>query len=447
MTLQEFIQDCRIPSLSHFADAGREAIHVNGASVPLASMMVAQRFFEKPGPILVVAKDYKNAEVWMENLQSLVGEEFVRFFPSIGLKPYEQKVPFEGVVEERLRFFRDAGNLQKPIVAVCPLDALLMKLPKPGGLAKNMRLLKVGDVLEPSTLRPWFLDHGFSEQPVVSSVGEFSIRGCIVDVNCFLYPHPIRIEFFGDEIESIRSFDIFTQRSVEAMERVTLYPMGEWTIPDAEVAKYNGELAGLWWNRSRYERLDSSLLDYLPGASLVFEELSSLAETASRLNQAYNSAFEELRTTAVDVIPSCDIWWKFGEISATFPGHASMDITHVEADASNWYSVQSRPQDFASAGTEEVAKKIEDFYAGGGQVYVVAPTPGALARLKHVFTGLPVEDYFVGNLTEGFWLDDDKVAFLTETRIFKRHATKSRKRQIAGSVTTALMVESLKSVE
>ena len=221
-----------------------------------------------------------------------------------------------------------------------------------------------------------------------------------------------------------------------------LKPSG-FRIPDAELAKYNGELAGIWWKRGRYEQLNSSLLDYLPGVSLVFEELSTLAENASRLNQAYDTAFEELCTTAQDVEPSTKIWWRFGEISATFPGHASMDVTHVEADASNWYSVKSRPQDFASAGTEEVAKKIEDFYAGGGQVYVVAPTPGALARLKHVFTGLPVEDYFVGNLSEGFWLDDDKVAFLTETRIFNRHATKSRKRQIAGSVTAALMVESL----
>ena len=115
MTLQEFIQESRFSTLSCFADAGREAIHVNGASIPLASMMVAQRFFEKPGPILVVAKDFKSAEVWMENLQSLVGEEYVRFFPALGLKPYEQKVPFEGVIEERLRFFRDAGNAEKPI--------------------------------------------------------------------------------------------------------------------------------------------------------------------------------------------------------------------------------------------------------------------------------------------------------------------------------------------
>ena len=443
MTLQEFIQDSSFQSLSLFSDAAGEAIHVNGASVPLASMMVAQRFFNRPGPILVVARDYRSAEIWMENLQSLVGEDFVRFFPSIGLKPYEQKIPFEGVLEERLRFFRDAGNPQRPIVAVCPLDALLMKLPAPGGLARNMRTLKVGDTLEPSTLRPWFMDHGFIEQPVVSSVGEFSVRGCIVDVNCFLYPHPIRIEFFGDEIESIRSFDIFTQRSVENMDRVTLYPMGEWTLPDAEIQKLRGEHAGLWWQRAKYEPLESSLLDYLPGASLVFEDLSALSESASRLVLGYGDTFEEIRSSSPDIVPPNKIWWKFGELSMMFPGHASMDMSRVETDASNWYSVKSRPQDFASAGTEEVAKKIEDFCAGGGSVYVVAPTPGALARLKHVFSGLPVEDYFVGNLSEGFWLDDEKVAFLTETRIFNRHATKARKRQIAGSVTTALMVESL----
>ena len=166
MTLQEFIQEIPAGSLSLFADAGNEAIHVNGASIPLASMMVAKRFFDRPGNMLVVAKDFKSAEVWMENLQSLVGEDFVRFFPSIGLKPYEQKVPFEGVVEERLKFFRDVGDVQKPIVAVCAVDALLAKLPAPGGFKREMRTLKVGDVLEPATLRPWFLDHGFVEQPV-----------------------------------------------------------------------------------------------------------------------------------------------------------------------------------------------------------------------------------------------------------------------------------------
>ncbi len=441
--LQEFIQDDLTPSLSLFADAGSEAIHVNGATVPMACMMAARRFFCAPGNMLVVSRDYKSAETWVENLQSLVGDDYVRFFPSIGLKPYEQKVPFEGVLEERLKFFRDAGNPQKPLIAVCPLDALLMRLPAPGALQAKVKSIKVGDVFEPSALRPWFLDHGFVEQPVVSGVGEFSIRGCIVDVNCLLYPHPIRIEFYGDEIESIRMFDIFTQRSIENLKQITLFPMGEFTLPDEEASKFGGDLSGLWWRRPKYENLDSSLLDYLPGCSLVFDELSGLSETAARLFQNYDGMYQDLRSSCPDVVPASDIWWKIGELSRKFPGKASLDITRVAADAGSWHSVTVKPQDFSSAGTDAVAKQIEEFAATGGKVYVVAPTPGALTRLRHVFEDLPVEDYFVGNLTEGFWLEEDKIAFLTETRIFNRHANKHRKRQISGSVANALLVESL----
>ena len=446
-SIQEYLQNPVPQTLDLFYQAGGESIHVNGATVPMASMMVARRFFNAPGNILVVSKDFKSAEAWMENLQSLLGEDFVRFFPSIGLKPYEQKVPFEGVLEERLRFFKDAGNVQKPLVTICPLDALLMRLPRPGTLQKNIRQLKVGDVLEPATLRPWFLDNGFVEQPVVSGVGEFSIRGCIVDVNCFLYPHPVRIEFYGDEIESIRTFDIFTQRSIERMDRIELFPMGEFTLPLQESSKLGADLSGLWWRRSDFQELDSSLLDYLPGCSLVFEELSSLAEAASKLYLNYEAIFEDMGGGANAASAGCrppeKNSWRFGEISRNFPGRASMDLTRVEAESGSWYNITAKPQDFSSTGTDAVAMQIEDFAATGGQVYVVAPTPGALARLRHVFEGLPVEDYFVGNLTEGFWLESDKIAFLTETRIFNRHAGKSRKRQIAGSVASALMVESL----
>jgi transcription-repair coupling factor (superfamily II helicase) len=191
-SLSEFLTFSHSESLNLFNKVESGAIHVNGATVPAASMMVASRFLKKPGPILVVTRDYKSAESWVENLEGLLGENFVRFFPSIGLKPYEKKIPFEGVLEERLKFFRDIES-DTPFVTVCPLDALLMRLPAPQSVLKECKTLKVGDVLEPASLRPWFMDHGFIEQPVVSGVGEDSIRGCIVAVNCLLYPHPIRI--------------------------------------------------------------------------------------------------------------------------------------------------------------------------------------------------------------------------------------------------------------
>lgn len=441
--ISEFLQDNSFETLSLFEGVDSGSIHVNGASIPLVSMMVASRFMKRPAPVLVVAKDYRSAETWVENLESVVGEEYVRFFPSLGLKPYELKHPFEGVLEERLKFFRDVSRAQYPLIVVCPIDALLMKLPNPKTVLEGTLKISVGDVMEPSQLRPWFLDHGFREEPVVSGVGEFSIRGCIVDVNCLLYPHPIRIEFFGDEVESIRAFDIFSQRSVETKKSIELFPMGEFTIPDRELAKLGSCEAGLWWRRNQYQKLDSCLLDYLGGAALVFEELSVLSETASKHFLSYESTYEAIRETDPQASsPEC-FWFKMGELSKAFYGHASLDMTNTETDAANWYKVNLRKQDFSSAGTDAVARDIENFYAQGGRVYVVAPTSGGLTRLEHVFEGLPVEDYFIGNVSEGFWLEDDKVAFLTETRIFNRHSNKVRKRKIAGSVSNALIVESL----
>ena len=442
-SLSEFLTFTHLPSLALFKNVKGEAIHVNGTTIPVASMMVAARFLQKPEHILVIAKDYKSGESWVENLESMVGEEFVRFLPSVGLKPYEKKVPFEGVLEERLKFFRDLEKNESPFITVCPLDAFLMRLPEPGLVKKNSRTLKVGDVLEPSTLRPWLMDHGFVEQPVVSGVGEFSIRGCIVDVNCLLYSHPIRIEFFGDEIESIRSFDIFSQRSVEKMNSVQLFPMGEFVIPERELAKYNGDSAGLWWKRSKYEKLDYSLLDYLPRASIVFEELSVLSETATKYFFKCENDFQELRLVESDAVPPAEIWLKMGEVSRGFAGRASMDLTRVNVDDGNWHDLHCRPQDFSSNGTDAVAKQIEEFAAEGGSVYVVAPTPGGVNRLKTVFSDLPIEEYIQGNLSEGFWLEEDKVAFLTETRIFNRHSNKTRKRKVSSSVSSALMIESL----
>ena len=135
---------------------------------------------------------------------------------------------------------------------------------------------------------------GFKEQPIVSAVGEFSIRGCIVDINGFLYEHPIRIEFFGDEIESIRSFDIFTQRSLDTMAAIDIYPMGEFNIAEKDKFHFTGDLNSYFWKRSAYESLTSSIFDYIKSANVVFDELSSIAEHASSLRASYDVQYLKL---------------------------------------------------------------------------------------------------------------------------------------------------------
>lgn len=439
----QFLQETSLEALNAWDNhPAKGALHVSGLNLSAQSILIASRFSKKPENIVIVTKDYKSSEEWISNLVSLLPEESIRFFPSLGLKPYEEKIPFDGVLEERLLFFKEVQS-KNPIIIVCPIDALLMKLPTPDFLQKKILTLKVGRVIDPKVLRPILLDMGFNEQPVVSAVGEFSIRGCIVDINGFLHDHPVRIEFFGDEIESIRSFDIFSQRSVESMSSVGIYPMGEFTIPEKEKFNLKGNLNGVFWKRSTYEPLTASVFDYLEDPSIVFDELSSLAELSSSLRASYDIKFLEAAGGDLRDFPPDSIWWHFSHFLPLFANASTLDFTRVQANAAHWLNFNLRPQSFESAGVDHISNEIESFVSEGGRVYVLGPTQGAVSRLEHLFREVPIEGFLIASLTEGFWLPDEKIAFLTETRIFNRHSKKNRKKMIAGSVSNALLIESL----
>lgn len=439
----QFLQESSLETLNiwdHHPSKG--VLHVSGLNLSAESIIIASRFLKNPENIVIVTKDYKSSEEWLANLSSLVSEENIRFFPSIGLKPYEEKVPFDGVLEERLLFFRDIQT-SGPLIVICPIDALLMKLPAPGFLKNKVQTLKVGSILDPKALRPILLDMGFKEQPIVSAVGEFSIRGCIVDINGFLYEHPVRIEFFGDEIESIRSFDIFTQRSLDTMTAIDIYPMGEFNIAEKDKFHFAGDLNGYFWKRSAYESLTASIFDYLTSPSIVFDELSSISEYASSLRSSYDLQFLDVAALQFKDFPPEKIWWNFTHFSSLIANTFTLDFTRVHTNASNWIHYDIRTQSFESSGIDHVLKEIEEFTLDGGRVYIVAPTSGALHRLQHLFHEVEIEGFLEASLSEGFWLPEEKVAFLTETRIFNRHSKKSRKKMISGSVSNALLVETL----
>lgn len=440
-TLKDFLLSENVASFSEWENASNGIFHVTGLTPPSAAMLVAKRFLITQENTIVITNDYRTAEIWLENLEAFVSKELLLFLPGIGLKPYEEKNPFDGLLEERLRFFAHVNDSKH--IVVCPIDSLLARLPEKDFLEKKILDFKVGDVLDPLSLREKFLNMGFKEQPMVGSVGEFSMRGCIVDVNGFLYEHPVRFEFFGDELESIRFFDIFTQRSIENLEEIRIYPMGEFSLPAKERLADEQSLVGFWWKRPKYENLIASIFDYLPNANIVFDESGNLAEFARDYWKKIEKKFFEIKgSLTAEFLPE-KLWWKYAEFSEIFGKALALDITRIEAEGTNWQKINVKPQSFEDAGIEATEKKIIDFYENGGKVFLVAPTSGAISRMQHLFGESPVEEFLEAPLTEGFWLEDDKIAFLSDARIFNRHQKKSRKRAIAGSVSSALLVESL----
>lgn len=439
----EFLSSADLGQLSAFANLSEGTLHVEGLSASAASLMVADRFAKYPESILVVVSDYREGEVWMRNLQSLCGESNVRFVPSLGIKPYESKRPFDGVLEERLRFFARSEE-RRPFIAVCPLDSLLLKLPPPEAFRKKKRLFRKGDVVDPLSLRKVFGDMGFVEQPVVGAVGEFSIRGCIVDINLFMHEHPVRMEFFGDEIESIRSFDIFSQRSIEQLDSVEVYPRGEFALTLAENALLSeSDEESVWWNRANYEELTASVLDYMPKAAVAFEHLAELERKAGLLGKSHIESYEKALAFGQKVSSPENLWWHLDDLQKRLGSRAILDETAARMDSPGWISVSLRPQSRGVSKTSVLAEEIDGFHARGGRVYLVASSESGAQRLSRILDGSPVDGMLLGDLSEGFWSDSEEVAFLTESELFNRTGKVRRRRSVAGSVSDALLIESL----
>src|SRR5690554_940257 len=418
------------------------ALHISGLNIAAKSTLLASHFLKSYENILLITEDYKNAEEWFNNLSAVLPENQVFFFPPLGLKVYEEKKPFEGVLEERLLVFKELLTENKKVI-LCPVDALLMRLPKPGFLKEKTLHFSVGGIQDPLSLRPILLDMGFKEQPIVNAVGEFSIRSCIIDINGFLHEHPIRIEVFGDEIESIRFFDIFSQRSVKELDSIIIYPMGEFNIPEKDKFNFEENLDSLFWKRHQYQDLNYSLLDYLEPELFVFDDLSAIENKASSLHYSYQKEFLNLSSTHFIHDNPEKIWWKFSELTPYFSQTYLLQFTRVQAEISSWINYDLDIQNIENRGIDSVLKEIEAFSEEGGEVYLLAPTQGALNRLTSLFDSVSVKGFLIGFLSEGFWLTKEKIAFLTEGQIFNRTTKKRRRKTIANSVSTALLVESL----
>ena len=110
------------------------------------------------------------------------------------------------------------------IIVIAATPALMRKLPPVGIYNQNKIKLRLSDIIKPEELKKSIVKLGYEPMSMVESIGEFSSRGGIFDFYSPSQKHPVRIEFFGDEIDSIRTFDIETQRSVQSLDEITIYP-------------------------------------------------------------------------------------------------------------------------------------------------------------------------------------------------------------------------------
>ena len=206
--------------------AGEEELFLHGLPTTLLAFLLThvKRSIERP--LLIIAADEDRAEEWRDDLQTIAGEEVVRYFPAWDVDLYEGRSPAAEItglrIESALQLHR-----RRSTILIAPASALLYPLIPPHALDLGTLHLKTGEEHSLDQLGAHLVDCGFERVAIIDGVGQFSVRGGILDVYPFGNEHPFRLEFFGDEIESIRTFDPGTQRSLATCDEALLPPARE----------------------------------------------------------------------------------------------------------------------------------------------------------------------------------------------------------------------------
>nr|MBO2515365.1 transcription-repair coupling factor [Gammaproteobacteria bacterium] len=194
--------------------------HLPGASIALAAAEAAARH---PGPVLIVAPTAALADRLEREIAFFAGGEAAQRFPDYETLPYEPISPPQDLLAERLTaLYRLARGEHR--VFVVDAEALLNRLPPPAFVLGRSLELTVGQVVERDTLVRQLTDHGYMRVEQVAEPGEFAVRGALLDVFPAGAAEPVRIDFFDDEIETLRTFDPETQRTRAETDAVRVLP-------------------------------------------------------------------------------------------------------------------------------------------------------------------------------------------------------------------------------
>ena len=264
----------------------RDNCVVSGLVGSALSITIAELFKETALPFLLILNDKEQAAYHLNDLENILGDESVLFYPGSYRRPYQIEETDNANVLLRSEVLNRINSRKKPALIVTYPEALFEKVVTKKELEKNTLKISVGENLSIDFVNEVLFEYNFKRVDFVTEPGEFSVRGGILDVFSFSNDEPYRIEFFGDEIDSIRTFDVETQLSLEQLKKV-------FVIPNVE-------------NKLMEENRES-FLKYISGKTIIClkdqEIVNSAIDTLfTKATQAYDSLQGEVKRISPELL-------------------------------------------------------------------------------------------------------------------------------------------------
>ena len=202
----------------------RDNYTVSGLIGSAVSLVIAETFKASEMPFLLILNDKEEAAYHLNDLENLLGDDNVLFYPGSYRRPYQIEETDNANVLLRSEVLNRINSRKKPSLIVTYPEALFEKVVTKKELEKNTLKISVGEHVSIDFVNEILFEYKFKRTDFVTEPGEFSVRGGILDVFSFSNDEPYRIEFFGDDVDSIRTFDVETQLSLEQLKKISIIP-------------------------------------------------------------------------------------------------------------------------------------------------------------------------------------------------------------------------------
>ncbi len=404
---------------------------VSTGAQPFLAALFARLFPERP--VVVVTDGLKTQEIFQQDLETWAGGGAKPlFYPDWEILPHEERLPHADVVSDRLATL--VALASPPEGAIAPLlvtnvTALLQKTIPAAELKKRTRHLRRGESLNPLDLIEWLEEQSYEPEAQVTEKGHVAMRGGIVDVWPLASPWPVRLEFFGNELESLRCFDPISQVSREEIPQITIAPGGE-----VGLLKKDKELQ------------PASLLEYLPGETLfLLCEPDALESQARRYQEqvpshdplliTWEHFQEEMSRRGMTSVPVSDFAPPFLE-DIIIEGQRWEKPETLDFQSLEVYRPmgERRPEPhIAEAQRQEFFHQLNRWLRQHYFVYLFCNNEGERQRFQEIWREYGLGDTAalklrLGALSRGFLSESAKLAVVTDAEIFGRYKVQRPRR-------------------
>lgn len=417
--LSRLLEDPQLYLVPQLYNTGQQHFILSGVTPAAKPAILALLHRLLNRPLLYVCSDslavddFRRSAAFYHQMISGQDEGRLSVLPNLEPGPYSGLSPHAEVLEERTLTFWKAHQSQLDIL-ICPLTSLLTKLPDIQDIFSQVPLLNPGVEIAPEVLSQYLLRAGYVHDEPVAGIGSFSIRGGILDFFPPNVENPVRLEFFGDEIESIREFSVKSQRSIGPIQRIFPVPMRyqlvdeillkEWAeeaVRFEEVDSRSDLLAQMVLRAANGENFPGAeyllpllkpntqtLFDFASSFVLVLDEPSNWPHFITHWNLGQTKAYEEARAQGVPALPPNKFFLTYEEIEPDLERRKVIRLDELGTsvlEPDSHIMCQTRPVRRYHGNMKELMADIREYSSHSARMIFVQSALGKAERLYDIF--------------------------------------------------------------